>query len=204
MSHPIKIVLIEPSIIVRRGVLAVLHHLNTIQMEVFEVMEAEQLKSALNWQKPDVLILNPSVLSIFSLQQIKKEAANPQLKYIALQTSLSDNATLKIYDEVISLYDSAEQIQEKLTKLIIEPEEDKRHETLTIREKEIIVCVIKGMTNKQIADKLHLSSHTVISHRRNIASKLQIHSTSGLTIYAIVNKLVELDEIQGNDLINKE
>jgi DNA-binding NarL/FixJ family response regulator len=204
MSHPVKIVLIEPSIIVRRGVLSVLHHLNTIQMEVFEVMEAEQLKSALNWQKPDILILNPSVLSIFSLQQIKKEAANPHLKYIALQTSLSDNATLKAYDEVISLYDSAEQIHEKLTKLIIEPEEEKRHETLTIREKEIIVCVIKGMTNKQIAEKLHLSSHTVISHRRNIASKLQIHSTSGLTIYAIVNKLVELDEIQGNEAINKE
>ena len=69
-------------------------------------------------------------------------------------------------------------------------------EPLSTREKEIIVCVVKGMTNKQIADALCISAHTVITHRRNIASKLQIHSAAGLTIYAIVNKLVELSEIK--------
>lgn len=72
----------------------------------------------------------------------------------------------------------------------------KRQETLSAREKEIIVCVVKGMANKQIADALCISTHTVITHRRNIAAKLQIHSAAGLTIYAIVNKLVELSEIK--------
>jgi DNA-binding NarL/FixJ family response regulator len=195
MSHPVKIAIMEPSIIIRSGILSVLHRLNTIQMDVFEIADVEQLKSSLSWQKPDILIINPSVLSVFPLNQIKKEASNFQLKCIALQNSLSDNNLLKTYDEVISIYDSAEQINEKLTKLITEPEDEKRHESLTLREKEIIVCVIKGMTNKQIADKLHLSSHTVISHRRNIATKLQIHSTAGLNIYAIVNKLFELNDI---------
>jgi len=69
-------------------------------------------------------------------------------------------------------------------------------EPLSAREKEIIVCVVKGMTNKQIAEALCISAHTVITHRRNIAAKLQIHSAAGLTIYAIVNKLVELSEIK--------
>lgn len=69
-------------------------------------------------------------------------------------------------------------------------------ETLSQREKEIIVCVVKGLTNKQIAEELFISTHTVITHRRNIAAKLQIHSAAGLTIYAIVNKLVELSEIK--------
>ncbi len=73
---------------------------------------------------------------------------------------------------------------------------EERGETLSLREKEIIVCVVKGMTNKQIAESLFISTHTVITHRRNIASKLQIHSAAGLTIYAIVNKLVELSEIK--------
>lgn len=77
---------------------------------------------------------------------------------------------------------------------------EEKQETLSAREKEIIVCVVKGMTNKQIADTLCISTHTVITHRRNIASKLQIHSAAGLTIYAIVNKLVELSEIK--DTIN--
>ena len=69
-------------------------------------------------------------------------------------------------------------------------------EVLSQREKEIIVCVVKGLTNKQIAEQLFISTHTVITHRRNSASKLQIHSAAGLTIYAIVHKLVELDEVR--------
>lgn len=68
-------------------------------------------------------------------------------------------------------------------------------EQLSEREKEIVVCVAKGMSNKEIADTLFLSVNTVTTHRRNIARKLQIHSPAGITIYAIVNKLVTLDEI---------
>lgn len=74
----------------------------------------------------------------------------------------------------------------------------KTDDTLSQREKEIIGCVVRGLTNKEIADKLFISIHTVITHRRNISRKLQIHSVAGLTIYAIVNKLVELNEINTN------
>ena len=69
-------------------------------------------------------------------------------------------------------------------------------EPLSLREREIVICVVKGMTNKEIADRLFLSIHTVNTHRRNIARKLEIHSAAGLTIYAIVNKLVELNEVK--------
>ena len=51
------------------------------------------------------------------------------------------------------------------------------------------------MANKEIADTLCLSINTVTTHRRNITKKLQIHTSNGLTIYAIVNKLVELQDI---------
>ena len=68
-------------------------------------------------------------------------------------------------------------------------------ESLSQREKEIIACIAKGMTSKEIADRLCLSVHTVTTHRRNITGKLQIHTPAGLTIYAIVNKLVSIDEI---------
>lgn len=76
------------------------------------------------------------------------------------------------------------------------PREAAAAEPLSAREREIIICVVKGMTNKQIGDALCISTHTVITHRRNIAAKLQIHSPAGLTIYAIVNKLVDLSEIK--------
>lgn len=67
---------------------------------------------------------------------------------------------------------------------------------LSQREKEIITCVVKGMSNKEIADYLYISIHTVITHRRNIARKLQIHSPTLLTVYAIVNKLIDISEVK--------
>lgn len=82
------------------------------------------------------------------------------------------------------------------------PKREEAPQELSSREREIIVCVVKGLTNKEIADELCISTHTVITHRRNIAAKLQIHSAAGLTIYAIVNKLVELSEIK--DTIERE
>lgn len=71
-----------------------------------------------------------------------------------------------------------------------------KNDNLTDREKEILSCLVKGYTNKEIAQCLFVSTHTVISHRRNIARKLEIHSTAGLTIYAIVNQLVSLEDIK--------
>ncbi len=68
-------------------------------------------------------------------------------------------------------------------------------DVLSAREKEIVACVAKGMANKEIADTLCLSINTVTTHRRNIARKLSIHSSAGITIYAIVHQLVSLDDI---------
>jgi DNA-binding NarL/FixJ family response regulator len=196
MKSPFKVVIIEPSLFIRSGVISVLYQLNLVQMDVLEFAKIEQLKGNGDWKNPNLLIINPQALGMLSFQQFKKDSANPKVKCIALQTSLFDTSMLKAYDEVISLYDSFEQITEKLTKLMVDPELSKRQEVLTLREKEIIIFIVKGFTNKQIAEKLFLSTHTIISHRRNIAVKLQIHSAAGLTIYAIVNKLVELDEIK--------
>ena len=109
------------------------------------------------------------------------------------------NNILKEYDENFAMCDDVDVIASKINHLLHteeEEEKDSEQETLSQREKEIITCVVKGMTNKAIADKLYLSIHTVITHRRNIARKLQIHSPAGLTIYAIVNKLVELSDIK--------
>ena len=69
-------------------------------------------------------------------------------------------------------------------------------EVLSEREKEIIVQVVRGLSNKEIAEALFISVNTVMTHRRNIARKLQIRSAAGLTIYAIVNGLVNLDDVE--------
>lgn len=68
-------------------------------------------------------------------------------------------------------------------------------ETLSERERDVIIAVVQGMQNKEIADHLCISINTVITHRRNIARKAQIHSAAGLTIYAIVNGLVDISSV---------
>ncbi len=71
-------------------------------------------------------------------------------------------------------------------------------ESITEREKEIIVCLVQGMSNKEIANQLFISINTVITHRRNIARKLQIRSLAGLTIYAIANNLIDKKVLYSN------
>ena len=203
MSTSMKIAVAEPSVIIRSGLLSVLGRLTTLNIQILEIADLRPggaydplYQSALCRQKPDMLIVNPALLGMFSLQKIKSEAGCLPMKCIALQYSVTDSSTLKAYDQTISIYDTAEQIKEKLLQLHGSEAGGKEHDALSAREREIVVCVVKGMTNKQIAEKLCLSLHTVITHRRNIAGKLQIHSPAGLTIYAIVNKLVELSEIK--------
>ena len=73
--------------------------------------------------------------------------------------------------------------------------DEEKTDILSQREKEIIICVAKGLSNKEISDVLNISIHTVTTHRRNISAKLQIHSIAGITIYAIANGLVRMSEI---------
>lgn len=69
-------------------------------------------------------------------------------------------------------------------------------ENLSDRERDVIIALVQGMSNKEIADHLCISVNTVITHRRNITRKLQIHSPAGLTIYAIVNNLVDISSVK--------
>ena len=201
MTRQMRITVAEASAIIRSGILSLIRQLDIPRAELFEVDEPEQLRGSLGWQKPDVIIINPSFIASYPLQQIRKEA-NPGVRIVAIQTLLSDSSAYKLYDETISLYDGPEQVREKLARLTEDRRDDKRHESLSQREKQVIACVIKGMTNKQIAEKLCLSTHTVITHRRNISAKLDIHSTAGFNIYDNVNKLEDIDSISPKAINN--
>lgn len=199
----LEIAIAETSVIIRSGITVALKRITGFRIQPFEITSNESLNSYLRIHNPDVLIINPSFWGYYDISKLKSETQHPSLKCLALLHSAVDENLLKGYDDTISIYDNVEQLNEKIKKLVSSPSSENSDEssTLSTREKEIITCVVKGLTNKEIAEELFLSSHTVISHRRNIARKLEIHSTAGLTIYAIVNKLVEIDEIKKNMLI---
>ena len=147
------------------------------------------------------------------------ESKLKELKNLFMQYYPQTEINEKLNAVIVSIYQAEEELSihslvedniflpavkrlEHQTKLKRPDEEDVQNsapnsnaEQLSEREKEIVVCVAKGLSNKEMADKLCLSVNTVTTHRRNIARKLQIHSPAGITIYAIVNKLVTLDEV---------
>lgn len=185
------IVIAEPSDIVRRGIRSIMEGLSGCLwgggLTISEITDARQLRSLVTDRRPDMIVINPSM------------GANlpPQIRCVMLRTHLVEAARESMFDEVISLYDPVAAIREKLERIVAQTlgQSPRRHESLSKREKEIVACLVKGMTNRQIAEGLHLSPHTVGTHRRNIQQKLDIHSMSGLMVYAISNKLVKLDEL---------
>ena len=165
----LKLAVAEPSAILRYGIVALLRRMPAANVDILEIGDISQLAAQLSRHRPDVLIVNPASLGLCTPPQLRAQTGCEGMRCVALQLAMTDAVTLGAYDEVLSL---------------------------SVREREIVVCIVKGMSNKQIADTLCISTHTVITHRRNIVAKLQIHSPAGLTIYAIVNKLVDLSEIR--------
>lgn len=209
-NETIHIAIAESSVIIRGGVISALDRIPSVKAHIVEITSMEALDDCMRMHSPDILIVNPLFCGKFTLSGMKKEYQS--VKYMALVTSYIDNAVLAEYDGSISIFDSLDTIAGSFAALnggvTIEesafdsflPDSTRAdgqiQEVLSQREKEIVVCVVRGLTNKEIADELFLSIHTVITHRRNISRKLQIHSVSGLTIYAIANKLIELKDLK--------
>jgi len=120
--------------------------------------------------------------------------------YTVLEQIIRLGATMKAHCELEDcLFVPAVQLLEENTPvntIYSAKKENLEVEELSEREKELVCCVVQGLTNKEIAAKLFISINTVITHRKNISRKLNIHSVAGLTIYAIVNNLVSLDDIK--------
>ena len=87
-------------------------------------------------------------------------------------------------------------VSRNITGMVFGNAQAQNPDALSDREKEVIIALVQGMSNKEIADHLYISTNTVITHRRNIARKLQIHSPAGLTIYAIVNGMVDISTVK--------
>ena len=192
--------LVVPSEIVARG----LREIFTYSAD-FEVGESfrdlsKAVESRLRILDPDVVIVDPSVLDFRSRKDGRTRLADIcDSIVIALAVSGVTEDVLRQYDGSISIYDTGEEVLRKVRSSVdsrsLEPSQNEGGE-LSAREKEILVCVAKGMLNKEIADKLNLSIYTVITHRKNITRKTGIKTVAGLTVYALLNGLIDMSSIQ--------
>lgn len=120
-------------------------------------------------------------------------------------SSHSDCHTWLAGFHVLSVYQSEEALLRQLLALVQHGHANGRHlpplpqqrqsRVLSDREVEVLSLIVRGLINKEIAELLHISLTTVISHRKNIMEKLGIHSVSGLTIYAVMHGYVDINSI---------
>lgn len=191
-----KIILFERSEIIRMGLEKLFSQHNNCVEIIKTVYNNEQLQDAITAYKPDIIVLNPahtgsSTLSI--INNIRKQDYN--ISIIALLYSYIDKDILGCFDATIELYDSTTHILELIEQLDNKTGQSNKQsntegEDLSPRENAIVTLVAKGHTNKEIADMLNISVHTVTTHRKNISKKTGIKSISGLTMYAILNRLI--------------
>ncbi len=195
MESKLDIVIAESSPIIAVGLLHTVRKLPGCPAHVTEISNPDELEECLRFEKPNILIANPAFGGVFNPEPIR--AMVPEIKIVAIATGHMDKLSRSLYDEVISVVDDIDTIVDKLRRMVGDDDSPLAgKEPLSQREKEIVSLVVTGLTNKEIADRLFLSPHTVITHRRNIARKLDIHSATGLTIYAIVNNLVNIKDIK--------
>ena len=114
-----------------------------------------------------------------------------------MQSSLIEEDIVRRFNATITLYTSAEDVERIVAEAAEQPSEHNISESheLSDRERDVLVLVARGFTNKEIASELNISPHTVISHRKNIVHKTGIRSVAGLTVYAVLNKLVDSELI---------
>lgn len=188
-----KVVLIEPSEIVATGIAEIINR--NPEFNVVQTLSNPAYYNANN-NDIDIIIINPTVIDYNERLDIRSCLGGTTCTLVALAHSNYEESVLRQYDDCIGIYDNAARIIQKLKNAMEEnvanPKSDINE--LSARERDILTAVAKGMTNKEIADEFNISIYTVISHRRNISQKLGINSIPGLTVYAIMNKLVDMSD----------
>lgn len=189
-----RILLIEKSPIVAAGFTEILQKRATF--EVTGVADSlNRITERIIVERPDLIVLNPTLIDYSkrnTFRAIFQES--PKIPIVALVYSYFDQQWLKNFNAVIEINDDEAKIDTLLNDALLssfeQPESNDLYE-LTDREREVLVELSKGLTNKEIAEKLHISVHTAITHRKNIIKKTGIKSVAGLTVYAMLNNLIE-------------
>ena len=195
-----KIVVIEPSEIVTAGLVKLFDDSYTFRIVgSFDSLAA--FKDGISKLSVDIIIINPTTIDYdkrFAVRSWLGDMAN-NVGVVALVHSYIHSDILRQFNGIIEISDTFNTIETSLRSAIdttsVERKETYDNQELTDREKDVLVAVARGCMNKEVADQLNISIHTVISHRKNISRKTGIKSVSGLTVYALINNLIDKDEI---------
>jgi len=198
-SQKYRTIIIEPSEIIREGIKLFLEKNADFQVTA-SFADFQSFEEKIKKDDFQVILFNPALIKFYKQYNVRNLfAAYPDICLIAIQYQYVDAGTLQYFDGVLDIYEDGAMISKKAIRIIETAQEQNPQSTenieLSDREKDILIALAQGLANKEIADKLHISTHTVISHRKNIVRKTGIKTVSGLTLYALFNNLVSQEEL---------
>ena len=156
------------------------------EMDGFEA--AEKIKELY----PDLPIIT---LSMFGEEEYYFKMVGMGVKGFLLKNSDFD----EVYNALVTVMSGGSYFSQELLLNLVNnlqvasiPTETENEDSLSEREKEILILICKGLSNKEIGEQLFISKRTVDKHRANILVKTNCKNTANLVVYAITNNIAEL------------
>lgn len=198
MAKTIKIVMIEQAFLLAAGIESLVSELHGVFVEQVYHGSEHSLTDKVLEHKPDVIIVDPHAIENQLLSVVKIFQQEPDIKLVGLLSTTDPDNIKSRFAYHLNREDCKFDLLENLKKIIGNSldKSAKKNRILSNREIELLKQVCLGNTNQEIADKLFLSVHTVMTHRKNITKKLGIKTVSGLTVYALMNNLVDIREVE--------
>jgi DNA-binding NarL/FixJ family response regulator len=187
-------VIAEKSYLIRKGLISLIDKIPNTHI-IHEIDQSDELFT-IHISDADFIIINSNLINQDLENKLKHETESGQLILISDIENKRSNSIK--WTEKFEINESQNSILKKLNKLIGNRVSDKSKsitpDEISDREADILRNIALGYSNKEIADKLFISTHTVVTHRKNITRKLGIKTVPGLTIYAILNKLININD----------
>lgn len=193
----ISFIICDTSFLVRKGLAAVISKIPSTKV-IHSIDTEEEAQNILKKTDADFVIINPSIFQHNKMEDILKYVC--KTRTIALLNNPPQGTVNTSFAEIIYYNDTQSTILKKMNHLIDKKQapykKKKKQEEISTREASIVKYIALGYTNREIADQLFISSHTVVTHRKNITRKLGIKTVPGLTIYAIINNIIDIDDTE--------
>ena len=192
----LRVAVIEPSAIIAEGFATLVGRSGEFEV-VYYGDDLRLLAERFAVVDPDLVVVGSQLVGGLNKSL---RALYPDLQGVALallSTTVCNEEVMRQFDGVVNIYDGQAQIIRKLQAAVEQGETNPYSDShdLSERECDVLILVAKGLANKEIAEQLNISIHTVMSHRKNITHKTGIKSVAGLTVYALLNNLLDHNDV---------
>ncbi|MBC8320012.1 MAG: response regulator transcription factor [Bacteroidetes bacterium] len=198
MSSTKKVIVVSNAFLLTSGIEKLVLELSGMLVDQVFYGSEKKLSDKIISKKPEFVIIDPDAVSDILIPLLRELNEEKDIKIIGLVSSTSSRKIISRFSFTLNVEKSKYQLVEAFQKIVGKEEKKKSNndQLLSKREKEILQHLAMGLTNQEIANKFFLSVHTIMTHRKKITRKLGIKTLSGLTVYALINNLVDMREVE--------